>query len=86
MNVVVQIIVAFYRATGPWSQDFCHRVTKVNCLSNTFRKFYGRHTDLVRQYFSFYINEDIKRLFNSLTANYVLGFKLITDITYSEFS
>ena len=23
---------------------------KVNCLSNTFKKFYGRHTDLVRQY------------------------------------
>ena len=23
---------------------------KVNCLSNTFEKFYGRHTDLVGQY------------------------------------
>ena len=23
---------------------------KLNCLSNTFRKFYGRHTDLVGQY------------------------------------
>ena len=23
---------------------------KVNCLSNTFKKFYGRHTDLVGQY------------------------------------
>ena len=27
------------------SQDY-----KVNCLSNTFKKFYGRHTDLVGQY------------------------------------
>ena len=37
----------------------CHRVLvtkllskgyKINRLSNTFKKFYGRHTDLVRQY------------------------------------
>ena len=37
----------------------CHRALvtrllsqgyKVNCLSNTFKKFYGRHTDLVGQY------------------------------------
>ena len=26
------------------------RVTKKNRLSNTFKKFYGRHTDLVKQY------------------------------------
>ena len=26
------------------------QVYKVNCLSNTFKKFYGRHTDLVGQY------------------------------------
>ena len=23
---------------------------KINCLSNTFKKFYGRHTDVVGQY------------------------------------
>ena len=23
---------------------------KINCLSYTFKKFYGKHTDLVRQY------------------------------------
>ena len=37
MPVVAQIIVTFYYA-------------KVNRLSNTFKKFYGRHTDLVGQY------------------------------------
>ena len=31
--------------TGLLSQGY-----KVNCLSNTFKKFYGRHTDLVGQY------------------------------------
>ena len=31
--------------TRPMSQDY-----KVNHLSNTFKKFYGRHTDLVGQY------------------------------------
>ena len=28
----------------------CHRVIKFNRLTNTFKKFYGRHTDLVGQY------------------------------------
>ena len=41
------------------SQKSCHRALvtrllsqgyKVNRLSNTFKKFYGRHTDLVGQY------------------------------------
>ena len=27
--IVAQIIVAFYHATGPWWQDFCHRVSKL---------------------------------------------------------
>ena len=31
--------------TRPLSQGY-----KVNCLSNTLKKFYGRHTDLVGQY------------------------------------
>ena len=31
--------------TRPLSQGY-----KVNCLSNTFKKFYGKHTDLVGQY------------------------------------
>ena len=43
MPVVVKIIVTFYHATGPWWQDFCHRVTKLivcpthlrNSLANT---------------------------------------------------
>ena len=29
MSVVVQVIVTFYNATGPWWQDFCYRVTKL---------------------------------------------------------
>ena len=29
LPVVVQIIVTFYHATGPWWQDFCHRTTKL---------------------------------------------------------
>ena len=51
MPVVAQIIVNFYHATGPslvtrlLSQGY-----KVNRLSNTFEKFYDRHTDLVGQY------------------------------------
>ena len=32
------------------SRDFLSQGYKVNCLSNTFKKFYGRHTDLVGQY------------------------------------
>ena len=31
--------------TRPLSQGY-----KVNCLSNTFKKFYGGHTDLAGQY------------------------------------
>ena len=46
---VAQIIVTFYRhkalVTRLLSQGY-----KVNRLSNTFKKFYGRHTDLVGQY------------------------------------
>ena len=45
MPVVAQIIVTFYYSTGFLSQCY-----KVNRLSNTFKKFYGRHTDLVGQY------------------------------------
>ena len=45
MPVVAQIIVTFYHATGVVSQDY-----KVNRLSNTFKKFYGRHTDLGGKY------------------------------------
>ena len=29
MPVVVQIIVTFHHAAGPWRQDFCHRVTEL---------------------------------------------------------
>ena len=29
MPVVFQTMVTFYHATGPWWQDFCHRVTKL---------------------------------------------------------
>ena len=51
MPVVAQIIVTFHHIIGPWWQDFCHRVIKlINHLSNTFQKFYGRHTDPVGQY------------------------------------
>ena len=47
MPVVAQIIVTFYHAlvTRLLSPGY-----KVNCLSKTFKKFYGRHTDLVGQY------------------------------------
>ena len=43
MPIVAQVIVTFHYATG--SQGF-----KVNCLSNTLKKFYGRHMNLVGQY------------------------------------
>ena len=43
--VVPQIIVTIYYATGLLSQGY-----KVDHLSNTFKKFYDRHTDLVEQY------------------------------------
>ena len=47
MPVAALIIVTFYHAvvTRLLSQGY-----KVNRLSNTFKKFYGRHTDLVGQY------------------------------------
>ena len=49
---VAQIIVTFLReralVTRLLSQGY--KVYKVNRLSNTFKKFYGRHTDLVGQY------------------------------------
>ena len=41
MPIVAQIIVTFYYATRLLSQGY-----KVNNLSNTFKKFYGRHTDI----------------------------------------
>ena len=65
MPVVVQIIVTFYYATGSVLVTrllfFCY---KINCLSNIFKKFYGRHTDLGGQYkkhvcqmFAYFIRE-----------------------------
>ena len=49
MPVVAQIIVTFITPQGLvtrlLSQDY-----KVNRLSRTFKKIYGRHTDLVGQY------------------------------------
>ena len=50
MPIVAQIIVTFYHATGPWVTRLLSQGYKVNHLSNTFKKFYGRHTDLVGQY------------------------------------
>ena len=44
MPVVAQIIVNFNTPQSPSDK------TSVNRLSNTFKKFYGRHTDLVGQY------------------------------------
>ena len=50
MPVVAQIIVTFYYATGPPVTRLLSQGYKVNHLSNIFKKFYGRHTDLVGQY------------------------------------
>ena len=47
--VVAQIIMTFYYATFP-SDKTPVMGYKVNHLSNTFKKFYDRHTDLVGQY------------------------------------
>ena len=44
MPVVAQIIVTAL------VKRFLSQGYKVNRLSNTFKKFYGRHTDLVGQY------------------------------------
>ena len=59
-GVYASQLVCYARCCSSYS-DFliCHRALvkrllsqgyKVNCLSNTFKKFYGRHTDLVGQY------------------------------------
>ena len=59
-GVYASQLIHYARCCSNYS-DFllCHRALvtrllsqgyKVNCLSNTFKKFYGRHTDLVRQY------------------------------------
>ena len=45
MLVVAKITVNFYHPTGLMSQNY-----KVSRLSNTYEKFYDRHTDLVGQY------------------------------------
>ena len=37
--VVAQIVVTFYYATGPWWQDFCHRVTKLIVCPTHLRNF-----------------------------------------------
>ena len=38
-HIFVQIIVTFYHATGPWYQDFCHRVTKLIVCPTHLRNF-----------------------------------------------
>ena len=59
-GVYASQLIRYARCCSNYS-DFlsCHRALvtrllsqgyKVNCLSNTFKKFYGRHTDLVGQY------------------------------------
>ena len=59
-GVYASQVICYARCCSNYS-DFllCHRALvtrlllqgyKVNCLSNTFKKFYGRHTDLVGQY------------------------------------
>ena len=47
MPVVAQIIVTFYNTLA---KRLLSHGYKVNHLSNTFKKFYGRHMDLVGQY------------------------------------
>ena len=46
MPVVAQIIMTSYTPQGPSDKTS----VEVNRLFNTFKKFYGRHTDLVGQY------------------------------------
>ena len=59
-GVYASQLICYARCCSNYS-DFlsCHRAPvtkllsqgyKVNCLSNTFKKFYGRHTDLFGQY------------------------------------
>ena len=59
-GVYASQLIHYARCCSNYS-DFllCHRALvtrllsqgyKVNCLSNTFKKFYGRHTDLVGKY------------------------------------
>ena len=50
MRVVAQIIVTFITPQGPNDETSVTGLQSKNCLSNTFKKFYGRHTDLVGQY------------------------------------
>ena len=50
MLVVALTIVIFCHVTGPWSQDFSHRVTKLITCPTHERKFSGRHTDLAGQH------------------------------------
>ena len=51
MPVVAQIIVALLlRHRALVTLRLLSQGYKVNCLSNTFKKFYGRHTDLAGQY------------------------------------
>ena len=55
MPVVAQIIVTFYYTTALVTR-LLSRGYKVNRLPNTFKKFYGKHTDLVGQYIYFMTN------------------------------
>ena len=50
MPVVAQIIVTFLLRHKALVIRLLSQGYKVNRLSNTFKKFYGRHTNLVGQY------------------------------------
>ena len=49
MPVDLQIIVTFITSQGPGDKTFVTRL-QINRLSNTLKKFCGRHTDLVGLY------------------------------------
>ena len=50
MPVVAQVSLIFLIHHRALVKRLLSQGYKVNCLSNTFKKFYGRHTDLVGQY------------------------------------
>ena len=50
MSVVAQFIVTFLSGNRALVTRLLSQGYKVNRLSNTFKKFYGRHTDMVGQY------------------------------------
>ena len=43
-------IIVFITSQGPSNKTSVTGLQSYNRLSNTFKKFYGRHTDLVGQY------------------------------------